>query len=197
MKKIYKNFAFDLIISLSALLLGIIMLPPFGIGKYALNVMLSATIIVYFIVYLWDKLRKTKGSIFLLTMTECMVYFFIIADLILGQFAVVSAISVCRALGIFFWTRGASSALGMYINALAGKFKKNNLLGFMFRIAMISFGTFLVAHPLITDTVLNWGLCTIFFISALTFGGLALLFAPIKEIDKDVPAAQEEEPVAN
>ena len=71
MKKLYRNFIFDLTIALAALVLGIVMLPPFGIGIYALNVLLAATIVVYFLVYLWDKLRRTKGAIFLLTVTEC------------------------------------------------------------------------------------------------------------------------------
>ena len=63
MKKLYRNFIFDLTIAICALVLGIIMLPPFGIGVYALNTLLAATIVVYFLVYLWDKLGRTKGAI--------------------------------------------------------------------------------------------------------------------------------------
>ena len=185
MKKLYKNFVFDLIIAISALLLGIVMLPPFGIGKYALHVLFAASLVVYFIVYLWDKLVRTKGTIFLLTVLECTVYFFIIVDLILGQFGVSGAVSVCRALGTFLWTRGIISAIGMYINAVSSKTKRSNLPGFLLRICLISLGMFLLAHPLLNDVFLNWLLCVLFFISALGFGALALLFSPTKG-EKDV-----------
>ena len=181
MRKLYKNFVFDLIIAISALLLGIIMLPPFGIGGYALHVLLAATIIVYFIVYLWDKLVRTKGTVFLLTVLECTVYVFIVIDLILGQFGVSDVVSVCRALGVFLWTRGVVSAMGMYINLSSSKTKRSNLPGFLVRISLISFGMFLFAHPLLNDVFLNWAMCIIFFLSTLGFGGLAILFAPTSD----------------
>ena len=94
MKKLYRNFIFDLTIAVCALVLGIIMLPPFGIGVYALNTLLAATIVVYFLVYLWDKLKRTRGSIFVLTAIECLIYLFVIFDLILQQFRLFDIIEV-------------------------------------------------------------------------------------------------------
>ena len=180
MKKLYRNFIFDLTIALSALVLGIIMLPPFGIGVYALNILLAATIVVYFLVYLWDKLRRTKGAIFLLTVTECVVYACVILDLIMQQFHVIDAISVCRALGLVLWVRGTVSAIGMYITATSTSRKPATLPSFLFRLSLISGGMFLLAHPLLTDVILNWSMCILFYISAIAFGGLALLFYPGK-----------------
>ncbi len=127
MKKLYRNFIFDLTIAITALVLGIIMLPPFGIGIYALNTLLAATIVVYFLVYLWDKLGRTKGAIFLLTVTECVIYFFVVVDLIIQQFNVFEVLSVCRALGLVLWVRGTISAIGMYITALSTNRKKSSL----------------------------------------------------------------------
>ncbi len=181
MKKLYRNFIFDLTIALSALVLGIIMLPPFGIGVYALNILLAATIVVYFLVYLWDKLRRTKGAIFLLTVTECVVYAFVILDLIMQQFHVIDAISVCRALGLVLFVRGTVSAIGMYITATSTTRKPATLPSFLFRLSLISGGMFLLAHPLLTDIILNWSMCILFYLSALAFGGLALLFYPGKK----------------
>ena len=60
MKKLYRNFIFDLTVALAALVLGIVMLPPFGIGVYMLNVMLAAAIVVYFLVYLFSALQLEK-----------------------------------------------------------------------------------------------------------------------------------------
>ena len=181
MKKLYRNFIFDLTIALTALVLGIVMLPPFGIGIYALTVLLAATRVVYFLVYLWDKLRRTKGAIFLLTVTECVVYAFVILDLIMQQFHVINALDVCRALGLVLWVRGTVSAIGMYINATSPGRRPATLPSFLLRISLISGGMFLLAHPLLTDIMLNWTMCIIFFISALAFGGLALLFSPSKK----------------
>ena len=181
MKKLYRSFTFDLTIAITALVLGIIMLPPFGIGIYALNILLAATLVTYFLVYLWDKLKRTRGSIFILTALECIIYFFIIIDLILQQFRVFNAIGVCRALGLVLWVRGTVSAIGMYINAISQTPKKKSLPSFLSRILLIYIGTYLLANPLITDIVLNWGMCILFFLSALAFGGLALLFAPSKK----------------
>ena len=176
MKRLYRNFLFDLTIALISLVLGVIILPPFGIGVYALNIMLAATIVVYFLVYLWDKLKRTKGAIFLLTVTECVVYAFVILDLIMQQFHVINAISVCRALGLVLWVRGTVSAIGMYITATTSSRKPATLPSFLFRLSLISGGMFLLAHPMFTDLVLNWAMCIVCFLSALSFGGLALLF---------------------
>ena len=181
MKRLYRNFAFDLTVAIVSLVMGIIMLPPFGIGVYALNIMLAAGIIVYFLVYLWDKLKRTKGAIFLLTATECVVYAFVILDLIMQQFHVIDTISVCRALGLVVWVRGTVSVIGMYINATTTSRRPASLPSFLFRIFLISSGMFLLAHPLFTDRLLNWAMCIVCYLSALAFGGLALLFSPTKK----------------
>ena len=186
MKKLYRNFAFDLTIALCALVLGIIMLPPFGIGVYALNILLAATIVVYFLVYLWDKLKRTKGAIFLLTAAECIIYAFVILDLIIEQFTTLTAITVCRALGLVLWVRGTASIIGMYINATSPSKKNASLPSFLLRIVLISSGMYLLAHPLFTDIILNWAMCILFFISAIAFGGLALLFSPVKKKDRSL-----------
>ena len=181
MRHLYKNFVFDLVIAISALVLGIAMLPPFGIGIYALNILLAATLVVYFLVYLWDKLARSKGAIFMLTVLECFVYLLVIVNLILHQFKIINTISVCRALGIVLWTRGTISAIGMYIKALSSKHRRSHLPDFLFRLFMISVGMLFIAHPLLTDTILNWAMCILFYLSALAFGGLAILFSPIKQ----------------
>ena len=186
MKQLYKNFVFDLVMAISALVLGIVMLPPFGIGIYVLNILLAGTIVVYFLVYLLDKLKRTKGAIFLLTVAESVVYFFIIVDLILEQFRVYDALSVCRTLGLIFWVRGTVSAIGMYLNITSSKRKNTTLLGFLLRILMISFGMLLLAHPMLNDKLLNWAMCILFYLSALAFGGLALLFSPVKNKSEDI-----------
>ena len=178
MKKIYKNFVFDLIIAVVSLVLGIVMLPPFGIGKYALSILLAITLVAYFLVYLMDKLRRVKGSIFVLTLIETTIYASITLQLTLQQFGLFWQISVCRYLGLVLFVRGALSAIGMYINAVTSTHKKSKLPGFILRLLFISGGVLLMANPLINDTILNWTMCIFFFLATLAFGGLALLFAP-------------------
>lgn len=181
MKKLYKNFVFDLTIAIVALVLGIIMIPPFGIGIYALNTLLAITLVVYFLTYLMDKLKRTKGIIFILTAIESIAYLLIVIDLIIQQFTAFEAFSVCRALGLVLFIRGTVSATGMYVSATSNKNAKGNLPRFLFRISLISFGIYLFGNPLINDIVLNWAMCILCYLSALAFGGLALLFAPTKK----------------
>ena len=180
MKRLYRNFVFDLTIAIIALVLGIVMIPPFGIGVYALNIMLAAGIVVYFLVYLLDKIKRSKGAIFLLTVIECIVYGFVILDLIMQQFHVFDAISVCRALGLVLWVRGTVSVIGMYINATTTSRRPATLPSFLFRLLLISVGMLILAHPMLNDKVLNWIMCVVCYLSALAFGGLALLFSPTK-----------------
>ena len=123
----------------------------------------------------------TKGAIFLLTVTECVIYFFVVVDLIIQQFNVFEVLSVCRALGLVLWVRGTISAIGMYITALSTNRKKSSLPSFLLRLLLISVGMYLFAHPLFTNLLLNWAMCIFFFLSALVFGGLALLFSPSKK----------------
>lgn len=186
MKKLYRSFTFDLTVAIIALVLGIVMLPPFGIGVYSLNLLIALSVTVYFLVYLHDKLKRTRGAIFLITVIECAVYLLVVIDLILEQFRLFDVLNACRALGIILWARGTASTIGMYISAIKSNRRKDNLLGFMFRILLISVGMYLFAHPLLTPLFLNWAICILFFLSALAFGGLALLFAPSKKNDLSV-----------
>lgn len=181
MKTLYRSFIFDLTLAVCALALGIIMLPPFGIGIYMLNVLLAASIVVYFLVYILEKLKRTKGAIFLLTVSETVVYFIVVIDLILEQFRLLDALNVCRALGIVLWVRGTVSAIGMYIQATGSIRRRGSTAGFVLRIFLICIGMYLMAHPSLTDKFLNWSICILFFISSLLFGGLALLFSPSKK----------------
>ncbi len=180
MKKIYKNFAFDLIIAVAALVLGIVMLPPFGIGKYALSILLAVTLVLYFVVYLLDKLKRVKGSIFVLTLVETMIYASIAMELTLQQFRLFQPFSICRSLGLVLFVRGTISAIGMYLDVVSSTRKKSKLPGFILRLSFISVGMFLIANPVINDTILNWAMCIFFFLTTLSFGGLAILFAPAK-----------------
>jgi hypothetical protein len=104
-----------------------------------------------------------------------------VLDLVMQQLHVIDAISVCRALGLVLWVRGTVSAIGMYINATTTNRRHASLLSFLFRVFLISGGMLLLAHPLFTDLVLNWGMCIVCYASTLAFGGLALLFAPSRK----------------
>ena len=185
MKKLYHNFIFDIVIAALALAIGIVMLPPFGIGERILDLFFALTLVAYIALYLFDKVRRAKGYMFVFTVIEVAVICFIIVGLIIDQFDAISIPEICRTLGLVIWLRGVVVVLGLYLSAPARKSQKKSLLSFIVGIFAISIGSFLLGYPLISDVAINWMLCIFLFVCALLFGFLALLFAPSKSASKN------------
>jgi len=181
MKKIYKNFVFDIIAAVVALALGIVMLPPFGIGQQLLNILLAVTLVAYLVIYLYDKLRRNKGITFVLSLVEFIVISLVAIGLVFQQFSHIEISGVCSTIGIVLWLRGMVSALGMYITASSLKKSKRTLTEFVIALFVISVGAYFFAHPIVSDLVLTWIIDIVFFLAAIVFAGLAYLFAPIKK----------------
>ena len=54
----YKNYIFDIVISALAAVLGVVMLPPFGIGQRLLNLLLAISLVAYLAIHLFGKLQS-------------------------------------------------------------------------------------------------------------------------------------------
>ena len=184
MKKIYKSFIFDIIIAVVALALGIVMLPPFGIGQQALNILMALTLAAYLAIYTFDKIRRSKGTTLILTLVEFCIIATIALALVIQQFSPLRISGVCRIIGAVLWLRGVFSALGMYIVATNAKKQKYGILKFLLCVLLSTVGVYLFAAPIISDLVLTWIICVLFFISALVFAILAFLFSPSRRREK-------------
>ena len=180
MRKIYKNFIFDIVVAVVALALGIIMLPPFGIGEHALSVLMAITLASYLTIYTLDKIRRSKGTTLILALVEFSIIAIIALALLIQQFTPWRITEVCRIIGVAMWLRGVFSALGMYIIATNAKRQKYGVVKFILCVLLSTAGVYLFASPIISDLVLTWIICIIFLLAALVFGALAFLFAPIK-----------------
>ncbi len=181
MQRMYKNFVFDLAVAVISIALAIVMLPPFGISQYVLNILLALTLVIYLSSFLFDKLRHTKGTVFIFTLVEFLAISFIVIGLVVRQFMPLNIANVWQALGSAIWLRGVVMTLEMYVSAMASKKPRRNIPRLILSIAFISVGAFLFAHPITSDEVLEWVMCISFFICALIFAGLAFLFAPLKK----------------
>ena len=180
MKKIYRNYVFDIIMAVVALVMGILMLPPIGIGGQVLNILLALILVVYLAIYLFDKVRRARGTSFILILIEFSVVSLIAVGLILQQFHVFGdANVVCPTIGIVMWLRGVVVIISMYVTAATVKKNRYNLPEFVLCIFLASAGVFLFARPITSDLVITWIICVFFLICFISFGALALLFAPI------------------
>ena len=169
-----------------ALVLGIIMLPPIGLGQQILSVMLAITLIAYLVMFLFDKARRARGTSFVLILIEFTVISLIAVGLILQQFKIFGETNVvCPTIGIVMWLRGIVVNVSMYATASSVKKSKYNLPEFLLCIIFSTLGVYLFAKPITSDLVITWCLCGFLFFCALVFGGLALLFAPIGKHKRD------------
>ena len=181
MKKLYKNFVFDIVLAVIALALAIVMLPPFEIGQLALNVLLAATLLAYLVIYLFDKVRRARGTIFILLALEFLVICVLILGLFLQQLKLFNVSSVCATLGLVLWLRGIVATVSLYLTSSATKKTKNTLPSFLLYLLLVSVGAYTFANPFISDLALTWIVCVFFFLAAVVFGALAFLYSPSKK----------------
>ncbi len=181
MKRIYTNFVFDVIIAVIFLALGIVMLPPLGIGPKVLNVLFAVLLVAYLISFLYDKIKRTRGSILVLCFAEFIIVSLVAVGQLLQQFKLFNLSSASATFGFVIALRGLFSAIEMYILSSTSKRAKYNLPLFIGYLALASAGVFLLARPFITDLIINWVLCGIMFLLTLIFTGFAFLYAPTKK----------------
>lgn len=181
MKKLYKNFIFDIILAVLALALGIVMLPPFEIGQLALNILLAAALLAYLVIYLFDKVRRARGTIFILLALEFIVICVLILGLFLQQLKVFNVSSVCATLGLVLWLRGAVCLISLYLTASVTRKTKYSLPSFLLYLLLVSVGAFTFAKPFVSDLALTWIICIFFFLVFIAFIFLAFLYSPSKK----------------
>lgn len=181
MKRLLKNFVFDIIVAVVSLALAIVMLPPFGISAKVLNVLLAIALVFYLVLYLLDKVLHARGNLLILLIVEFSVISLIAIGLLFQQFGVFNISGVCRILGVVLWLRGAVSLVRAYFVAGTKAKRKYSLLIHMGCILLVSFGAYVFARPFISDLALCWIFSVTFFVTALVFTILAVLSSPAKK----------------
>ena len=181
MQTLYKNYIFDIVIALIALALGIVMLPVFGISEIFIDIMLALALGVYLVFFLFDRLRHSRGTVFILTIIEFIVISVVAIGLVFQQFGIIIRLSaVCQTVGLVIWMRGIVMALSLYLASLSAKKPTRKLVKFIFTLVLISVGAALLTSTFIPDEAIEWVVCVALFIAALVFAALAFLFSPLK-----------------
>ncbi len=181
MQRLYKIFWFDVVAAAVALIIGIIMLPVFHISGRMLYLLLALAIVAYLAIFLVDKLRRTRGITFFISVAEFAVLTIVVTTLVIEQFNPFEFLSVCRILGFVLWARGIVMISMLYFSALSNKKPKPLYARFATSLVLISGGVFLVVNPILGDKVLEWVICISFLVAAIGFAGLAYLFAPSRK----------------
>lgn len=194
MLTLYKNYIFDIVVAIIALALSIVMLPVFGISEIFIDIMLALALGVYLVFFLFDKLRHSKGTVFILTIIEFIVIVIVAFGLVFQQFGIIIRFSaVCQTVGLVIWMRGVVMALSLYLASLSAKKPTRSLVKFIIGIVLISLGAALITSTFIPDEVIEWVICVALFVAALVFGALAFLFSPLKhEVGKKSDTKAEE-----
>ena len=185
MRGLYKKFAFDLIVAIVALALGVVMLPLFGIVEIFVDILLAAALCAYLVLFLYDKLKHTRGTVFALTVVEFVLIAIVALWLIIQQFTSIRTASVCQVIGTVLWLRGAVIIAKLYIGALNVRKPRRELPWLGAALAMVTVGVWLFVSPIFSDTFCEWLICIALFITALIFFLLAFLFSPPKKPKRD------------
>lgn len=177
----YRNFVVDIIIAVLTLGLGLLMLPPFGIGQAMIDILLALTLLTNLVIHLFQKLRISKGITFTLTLVESAINAIVILCLFLEQFKLIKIGGICQTLGFILALHGIFTLIILYVTLANTKSGKYNLPDFLINLILSVVGVYLFANPIFDDLLINWVLCILLFVVTLGFIGLAILFSPIRK----------------
>ena len=182
--KLYRKSLVDLLVAASAIGLGVVMLPVFGIVEIFVDILLAIALAAYLFLFLLDKLRHTRGTAFGMTAIEFGVLTLVALGLVIQQFVPARVASVCQVIGIVLWLRGIVITATLYISALSTRKPRRELAWLIAALAMVSIGVWLFVSPIFSDVVCEWIICIALFIVGLVFAALAFLFYHPKEKKK-------------
>ncbi len=155
---------------LSAILItaGIVFLPPVtNYGEAALLFIIGVILLIYVFGYLLRRVaKKSKGTVLLLTIIEMSLFTILALTLVLTKvFGKPLFKDGFVILGLAMWIRGVIETFRAYY--YRGSSTKYPIYNVVVTILLITGGTYLYFNPIITNLQLIYGLCILFFISAV------------------------------
>jgi hypothetical protein len=142
-------------------------------GKYAVNLLICAALVLYIFLYLVRALKRARReSIRMLIVVEIVLFSIIALGTVLEQFNVIKLGGPCVILGVAVWLRGTVGAVGGYLYRHTSEEKRYGMIEFLVSVALITLGTALVVRPFFTERDILW-------ILSLTLIVLGVLLAVI------------------
>ncbi len=180
MKKVFNNYIVDFILALLSIALGVIMLPVL-FGLDIINIILAIGLVLYLALFLFGRLTRRRGAMFVIILLEFMVVAVIATGLVLQQFKIFNISGVCQIIGLVLWLHSAGMLMGEYFTARAKDAKRTPPYIFALHILLVSLGTYMFAAPFISDELIAW----IISIGLMTLGvaliALAIYLLPKKK----------------
>ena len=188
MKKILKYPVISIILGALCLLTAVLFAPIWSWwnkcpwkdwGNQILYILIAAIIVAYLALYLFKKVRHANTRVIqVLTIVEFSILSLIALGCIFSQFNIINIKGACQIFGLALWSRGVVEIFRAYYYRSDTK-EVYPVWYLAISIAMVTFGTYCVAKPFISDIVILW-----LFVSALIVCGLLLLVIGINNRQK-------------
>lgn len=173
MANFFKNYVALFIFSGLLFAFAVLTLPPLKLPM--INFILAFGLVSYLTLFLFGKLSRARGVMFLVLLIEFVIISLIAAGLVLGQFELIKIDGVCRIVGISLWIHSTATLIGEYHAACIKSHRRAPAYLFALHLSLSSFGIYIFASPIISDRTIAW------IASGLAFalGALSLIFAII------------------
>lgn len=145
-------------------------------GPNIVNLIIAAVLIYYLFAYLFPKVKRTTGGVTkTLTIVEFILMALVAVGCIFSQFKIINIGGACRIFGLALWCRGSVEIFRAYYHQRDSKWKYP--LGYVFlNIAFVTFGTYCIVKPFISDEIILWcfvALLFIYGICSIVYGGMS------------------------
>ena len=172
MANLFKNYIFLFIFAGLLFAMGTLSLPPLKLPL--LKLIIATALVFYLVFFLYKRLSRSIGVMFIVFLIEFVTISLISAGLILAQLRLINTGALSSVLGFTLWVRSVSALIGKYDIAYTNRLSRSPYI-FALYLGLASFGIYVFASPIISDTLVSW----LTSLASFTFGTLALVFAII------------------
>ena len=141
------------------------------LGYQVVSYVIAAVIIVYLILYLFKKIKKSKGTIRLLTIIEFILLALIALGLVVSQLQIFGITNPSVILGLALYIRGVIEVFRAYYYQRSSTTVKYPLGWLVMAILFMTFGVILMVTKIITVDIILYVI-----VGALGLIGLYLMF---------------------
>ena len=179
MKKLLNNHSACFILGSICVLAALIFAPIWNFwekcpwktwGLQIVNLLIAAIVVSYLAIYLAKKLKRTKKRVILvLTIIEFVLLSLIALGCVFSQFKIINVNDAGQIFALALWIRGCVELFRAYYYRVDST-EVYPVWYLAISIAMVTFGTYCFARPLITNSLILW-----LFVASLAVLGILLL----------------------